>query len=190
MTKRQEEILDQAMDLMIQEGIKGLTMKKVADRMKFTEPAMYRHFKDKQDLVVALIGRIRMRYEAVVSKADSYLAPEEYFRALLCPLLEYLEKVRGVTILFLSESTYSHDDVVRKALLAFYSGMIWHVAEYLKEGRKRGLVREDVDEESGAVILVGMIQSLTIRFLLSGGELKIRDKCEDILNIFLRGVMS
>ncbi len=189
MSKRQEEILNQAMNLMIAEGIKGLTMKKVADRMKFTEPAMYRHFKDKQDLVVALIGRIREGYEAVVSKADRSLAPKEYFRELLCPLLEYLEKVRGVTILFLSESTYSHDDVVRKALLAFYSGMIWHVAEYLKEARERGQVRGDIDEEAGAVILVGMVQSLTIRYLLSGGELRINEKCDEILNIFLQGVL-
>ena len=189
MTKRQEKILDQAMDLMIQEGIKGLTMKKVADRMKFTEPAMYRHFKDKQDMVVALIHRIRTGYEEVVSKADKTRDPREYFHAMVCSLLDYLEQVRGVTILFLSESTFSRDDEVRKALLAFYSGMIWHVAEYLKEARERGLVRGDVDEEAGAVILVGMIQSLTIRFLLSGGELKITDKCENILNIFLRGVL-
>lgn len=190
MGKRQNEILDQAMNLMITEGVKGLTMKKIADRMGFTEPALYRHFRDKQALVVALIARIREGYEAVVSAADSRLGPKEYFKELLCPLLDYLEKVRGVTILFLSESTYSHDDVVRKALLSFYSGMIWHVADYLKEARDNGFIREDVDEESGAVILVGMIQSLTIRFLLSGGELKIKDKCEDVLKIFLKGVLA
>ncbi len=190
MKKRQNEILDEAMDLVINEGIRSLTMKKIADRVGFTEPALYRHFRNKQDLVVALIARIRERYEAVVAAADSKLAPDEYFRVLLCPLLSYLESVKGVTILFLSESGYGRDDVVRKALLSFYTGMLANVSDYLSGAREAGQVRADVDPEAAAIVLVGMIQSLTIRFLLSGGVSRISEKCNEILTIFLRGVLA
>ncbi|NOY24051.1 MAG: TetR/AcrR family transcriptional regulator [Acidobacteria bacterium] len=189
MSKRREEVLDRAMELMISEGITGLTMKKVADRMGFSEPALYRHFLGKQDMVVALISRIRNRYEEMIPGVDSGLSPREYFRELLCPLLEYLEQVKGIPILFLSESTFNRDDVVRQALFALYTGMVKRISNYLEDAGKKGLVREDVDPEAGAVMLVGMIQSQTIRFLLSAGELKLTGKCDDILNIFLGGIL-
>ncbi len=190
MSKRRDEILNQAMALMIREGITGLTMKKIAGRVGFTEPALYRHFKDKRDLVVALIGRIRVRFEEVVSKVDGNLPPDQYFKALLCPLLAYLEEVRGITVLLLSESTFTRDDVVRAALFSFYGGMTHRVAQYLKEAQERKEVRKDLNPESGSIILVGIIQSLTIRFLLSEGELKIIDKCDEVLDIFLKGVVE
>ncbi|NOZ12666.1 MAG: TetR/AcrR family transcriptional regulator [Acidobacteria bacterium] len=190
MTKRQEEILDNAMKLMVNEGITGLTMKKVADRMKFSEPALYRHFLGKQDMVVALISRIRRRYEEMIPEVDSTLPPREYFRELLCPLLSYLEQVKGIPILFLSESTFNRDDVVRQALFDLYSGMVKRISNYLEDAAEKGLIRKDVDPEAGAVMLVGMVQSLTIRFLLSAGELKLTEKCDDILNIFLGGILA
>lgn len=189
MTQRQKQILDEAMTLVIEEGISNLTMKKVAERMGFSEPALYRHFKNKQDMVIELIERIRGKYESVIGEIDRGKSPETYLLDLLCPLLTYLEEVKGITILFLSESTYNRDDRVRRALFSFYSSMVRNIADYLKDLRERGEIRVDVDLDVAAVMLVGTVQSLTIRYILSDGQMRMADKCKEILRIFLRGVL-
>ncbi len=77
-TERKEAILDEAMKLIIENGLNELTMSKVAQRMGFSEPAMYRHFKNKQDLVISMIQRISGCFAEVSQKVDPDEAPEVF----------------------------------------------------------------------------------------------------------------
>src|SRR5262245_15570035 len=57
-TPRQDEILSRTLDLVREGGLANLTMKKVAERMGFTEPALYRHYPTKQALILGLLDRL------------------------------------------------------------------------------------------------------------------------------------
>ena len=50
----QEKILNAARDLFLQHGFDAVTMKKIADAIDYTPGALYVHFKDKRDLMLAL----------------------------------------------------------------------------------------------------------------------------------------
>ena len=50
-TKRQDEILDIALNLLADGGVKNLTMKRIAESIGVSEPAVYRHFKNKTEIV-------------------------------------------------------------------------------------------------------------------------------------------
>ena len=78
-TPRQAEILDRAAELVAESGLGNLTMKRVAERVGFTEPAIYRHFPGKQALVRAMIERFSGRLLGTIGAlaADRALAPQE-----------------------------------------------------------------------------------------------------------------
>ena len=46
-----QEILDAARDILVREGYDGLSMRKVAEQIKYSPTAIYLHFKDRDDLV-------------------------------------------------------------------------------------------------------------------------------------------
>lgn len=52
-----ERILTTAVDLARQEGWKNLSMRRIADELDYTTPALYYHFKSKDDLIVELQSR-------------------------------------------------------------------------------------------------------------------------------------
>ena len=54
-SKRQHEIIASAGKLLMEKGIKGLTTKNLAQEMGFSESALYRHFTNKEDIVVLLL---------------------------------------------------------------------------------------------------------------------------------------
>ncbi len=190
MSLRKQEILQEAMELIIREGIASLTMKGVAERVGFTETAMYRHFRGKRDLVISLIRLIRERFEGMFDHIPEGSPPEVFFREILCPILAYLEQVRGVTIQFLSESTYNRDELIRGELNDFLEGLIRRVKGYLEASRRKGSVRREIDCEAAAVLFTGILQSLTIRYLISGRTTDLEKGCEPVLDVFLRGVMA
>lgn len=55
MLKRKDKILISAIELLDQEGVYGLTTKKLAERQGVTEPALYRQYKSKKDIIAAII---------------------------------------------------------------------------------------------------------------------------------------
>ena len=54
-TTRQVEIIEASKYLIGKKGIQNLTIKNLAKKMSFSEPAIYRHFKDKTEILKALL---------------------------------------------------------------------------------------------------------------------------------------
>jgi AcrR family transcriptional regulator len=50
-------ILDEARSLFLGKGFAATSMQEIADAVGMTKPALYYHFKDKQDLLVAVLAR-------------------------------------------------------------------------------------------------------------------------------------
>jgi len=113
-TPRQEEILDRTFELVRESGLANLTMKKVADRMGFTEPALYRHFPNKQALVLGLLGRLESlllpEIEAAVARED--LPPVERLERIVLHHLGLILKTDGLPFLILTEASATGDEVV------------------------------------------------------------------------------
>jgi AcrR family transcriptional regulator len=113
-TPRQEEILDRTFELVRESGLANLTMKKVADRMGFTEPALYRHFPNKQALVLGLLGRLESlllpAIEAAAVRED--LPPVERLERIVVHHLGLILKTDGLPFLILAEASATGDEVV------------------------------------------------------------------------------
>lgn len=113
-TPRQEEILDRAFELVRESGLASLTMKKVAERVGFTEPAVYRHFPTKQALVLGLLGRLggMLLGPIRVMAADRELSPVERLTRILTHHLGLIIDTDGLPLLILAEAAAAGDEVV------------------------------------------------------------------------------
>lgn len=113
-TPRQEEILDRAFELVRESGLASLTMKKVAERVGFTEPAVYRHFPTKQALVLGLLGRLSglllLPIRAIA--AEGTLPPVERLSRILSHHLGLIIDTDGLPFLILAEASAAGDEVV------------------------------------------------------------------------------
>ena len=96
-TPRQAEILDRAAELVAEAGLANLTMKRVAERVGFTEPAIYRHYPGKSALLVAMIeplgGRLIVTMEGIAG--DRRLAPQERLLAMVRHHVALLRRREG-----------------------------------------------------------------------------------------------
>jgi AcrR family transcriptional regulator len=110
-TQRQAEILDRAAELVAESGLAQLTMKRLAERVGFTEPALYRHYPGKSALLVAMIERLGGRLLATMEEiaGDRRLAPQERLLAMVRHHVALLRATRGLPILILAEGLASGD---------------------------------------------------------------------------------
>ena len=189
-SNRREAVLDQAMELIIENGLSELTMSKVAGRMGFTEPAMYRHFRNKQDLVISMIRRLSGCFEEIFQQFDLGEPPNVLLPRYFETLLRYLEEVRGVTLLFLSESAFNRDPEIREELLVMFRGQTGRITSYRERAAARNEIRPDVDPAAAALVFMGTIQALTTRFLLTSGTAGSEESNRPVIDVFLKGVVE
>lgn len=52
---RKEQILSETLDLIMNNGLAGATMTRIAAQVGITEPALYRHFKNRKELMLAAL---------------------------------------------------------------------------------------------------------------------------------------
>ena len=57
---RKAQIIQSAVGLMTEEGMAGATTARIAKQVGVTEPALYRHFKNKQAILLAALDDISM----------------------------------------------------------------------------------------------------------------------------------
>lgn len=73
--QREELLLDVAQGLLVQNGYVGLTMDRVAAATEYSKGTIYQHFRNKEDLIAALLARFgRVRVE-LFSRAATWPGP-------------------------------------------------------------------------------------------------------------------
>ncbi len=65
---RQLEIIEATGKILTQSGINGLTIKRLADEMNFSESAIYRHFESKEDIILTLLKYLTQNISAILDK--------------------------------------------------------------------------------------------------------------------------
>ena len=55
LTERQQQIVNISIDLIAGQGIQNLTIKNISKEVGFSEPAIYRHFDSKYDIIMAML---------------------------------------------------------------------------------------------------------------------------------------
>ena len=80
-------ILDAAQQLLLDEGIEGFTMRKLARRCGYTAPTIYHYFGDKQGLLDTLLERLSNQLltelEAVPPREDPLAVLRDHFHAIV-----------------------------------------------------------------------------------------------------------
>ena len=55
LTDRQKEIIEVSLNLIAGKGIQGLTIKNISKEIGISEPAIYRHYENKIQILIALL---------------------------------------------------------------------------------------------------------------------------------------
>ena len=63
MTERQKEIISVSLNIIVNEGIQALTIKNLARNIGISEPAIYRHYENKVQILTAILDYFRDNVE-------------------------------------------------------------------------------------------------------------------------------
>jgi AcrR family transcriptional regulator len=163
---------------MAEKGIEGASLDAICARAGFTRGAFYVHFKDRDDLVVAVVERhLKSFFDQVIAAND---APEDLERTIgqyvstvvaMAPTLRNRREWRFHHTL----AACARSPVLRERYASLQHEAMARVKRAAEAGQREGTIRRDVTPEAIAEILVVLTMGIDamfdagIKFDLLGG---------------------
>lgn len=109
MNDLKDRISQTAQELFLTEGVEGISMRKIAERVGVTATAIYRHFRDKEEVLEEIINSGLATLSAYLAPALKADQPYQRLRRLIDAYLRFaLEQPRYFDLAFMVPGRSSH----------------------------------------------------------------------------------
>jgi AcrR family transcriptional regulator len=173
-------ILQAALELMAEQGVRDLRMDEVADRAGVGKATIYRRYRSKEELVAATIATL---VSTTITLPDTGSTRTDLLSLMRSAVALYSGSVEAALMPSLVDAMSRDPDLARTVREAFLAGRRAALREVLERGVERGDLRADFDRELALDVLGG---PLFYRLLITGGPID-EQLAEDVADLVLAG---
>lgn len=144
-SERQLEIIEAAGRILTSSGVSGLTIKNIAAEMKFSEGAIYRHFKSKEDIIIAMLNYLAQTMDSrLTGTLATELSVEEKFIALFRNQFSFFKKNPHFVVAVFSDGLMEASQSINETILKIMDVKLKHLYSVLAEGQKKGVFTKSI----------------------------------------------
>lgn len=186
-TARQEEILDAALDIIARHGIQRMTIKNLARAVKVSEPALYRHFKSKFDILMTILTRYRNNLQELFERSGhETVSPVDAIESFYTGMFKSFERQPALSIVIFSEDLFRYDRRLSQEVTSIIKLTHDRIYGILRECVRLGEVRSDVPVKQLAWMVMGTMRLLITRWRISGYRLRLVKEGRDSFALISR----
>ncbi|MCD6453740.1 MAG: TetR/AcrR family transcriptional regulator [Candidatus Aminicenantes bacterium] len=183
LSKRQKEIVEAALKLISEGGIQALTMKNLANVLGITEPALYRHFENKHDILLNVLLYFKEETESIFSDImKSDLSPIEKIKQFFVKHFEKFTSNPAIAVILFSEGIFQLDERLLHNVKALMNFSAEKLTEMIREGQRTKTIREDIPAEELTLILMGTLRLQVLKWRLKFFSFDLNEEGKKIWN--------
>lgn len=168
LSERQREIIEVSGKILINKGIKGLTTKNLALEMGFTESAIYRHFKTKEDIIVHLLNVLYLDIESRLGEImNEPITSSEKIKRVFKSQYRFFQQHPHFTIAILSEGLFDESKRIHNAVMKIIGLKSSLINQIIMQGCKSNEFTRKIDQEDMIHILMGTFRLQLLKWKFS-----------------------
>lgn len=167
-SKRQQEIIESAGKLLMEKGIKGLTTKNLAIEMEFSESALYRHFKNKEDIVVLLLdylgNNIKERLDIILEKESNSV---DKLQKLFNSQFQFFGHNPHFVVAILSEGLFDESEKINQTIMKIITYKTQLITEIIEQGKQNNEITTEIETQDIVHIIIGTFRMMMLKWKFS-----------------------
>jgi AcrR family transcriptional regulator len=188
---RRKQIAEVALKIVAEEGLSSVTVRRVADAVGTSATALYRHFKNKADILrVVLEEHHEVHMENIRKARAEATSPLDAMRLLYSMIMEYLENYRALPIIFVSDLVWFKDIRLKNLKMHHHTCMRNAMVDIITQGQVIGEIRNDIAAEEIFVNYLGMIAMPAMLITRDIDEVNIKRQHDANWKLFAKAVHS
>jgi len=170
-SKRQIEIIIAATKLIGEKGLQNLTTKNLAAKMGFSEPAIYRHFKDKTEILKSVLFYYKETLKDGLSKIiQAETTGIGKIKGMIDFQFNHFTKYPAVIMVIFAETSFQYDKELSRVVMEIMAQKKTMVGRIIQSGQKQGNIRDDIDSDQLTNVIMGSMRLTVLRWRLSDFE--------------------
>lgn len=185
-SKRQQEIIEAAGKILTTSGVHGLTTKNLAAEMQFSESALYRHFKNKSQIIETMLAylecNIDLRLQEVITKNNT---AEENFRAIFTSQFKFFKKNPHFVVAVFSDGLMEESQEINSVIKKIMAVKYKHLMKIIKKGQHQGVFNQDIDTDQLIHLVIGTFRLLMFKWRIDNFKFDINKQGQQTIETLL-----
>ena len=164
--ERQASIIDEAIKIIHEMGYQSFSIRELASRVGISEPALYRHFLNKEDIVLGILGRFGEFDAKLFNEVKLKEKPVEKIKCFVQYHFNFLEKKPGMTSIVFAEDIFNQSSLIREKVLLIMGKRKRILRAIIDEAKLNNQVI-DLETDEILTVILGVIRLAVLEWRLS-----------------------
>jgi TetR/AcrR family transcriptional regulator, fatty acid metabolism regulator protein len=187
--KRKDRVIIDAIDLLDEQGIQGLTTKEIARREGISEPAIYKQFDSKKEIILAIMDK-SSAFNVLIS--NTILEQKmSFFDALLYfteSITTYYQNYPQIITVMFSFDVFKYDPDTNSKMQKTVNDNYDFIKTLIKKGIETGELDSKTESEGLAEIIPGILWSAIWRWKITGCKYDLKETVMKSIKWIIRSI--
>ncbi len=162
-SKKQLNLINISLDIILKEGIQSLTIKNLSTRAGVTEPAIYRHFKSKFDILYSLLDFFEKHSDIFLENIeDNQSVGLEKLKIFFLTHCKRFNEKKAFAIIMFSEEIFINNNELENKLFQIIAKQKKVLLSIIRKSQENNLITSAIPQEHIFTLIIG-----SLRFLVS-----------------------
>jgi len=158
-SERQQQIIDEAVNLIDEKGIQGLTIKNLSKKIGISEPALYRHFDSKTDILLSILKDFKEMAIILGNVLDKMEGTTlEKINLMFSSLLELFSETPSMVSVIFSEEIFKNEKILKDGIIEIMNLHAQTLEKIIESGQADNTIRNDIDKNHLSLMVMGSIR--------------------------------
>ncbi|MGD9899360.1 MAG: TetR/AcrR family transcriptional regulator [Calditrichaceae bacterium] len=161
--ERKRQIIDQAMQIIHDQGYPALSIRELAKKVGISEPAIYRHFTNKEEILNGILDRMLIFGNMLNEKLDEFDTAKERIMQLIMLQLRFLENHPELTAVLFYDEIFDPQPSLGEKLQLFRNSRFLILESLINQAKSEGTV-VNVRTQDLIVVILGIISMIILEW--------------------------
>jgi AcrR family transcriptional regulator len=165
---RKESIILSAIEIIDEFGIHELALREISFRQGISEAALYRHFKSKEEIVLAVFDYYS-RFDTSIMNTirDNQMKGKQGIIFFIKSLVDTYEAHSAMTSLALSFEILMKNDLVVQKVKEIFNSRSNFITSLIDEGQELGIISKIFNSEDLSDTIIGIERTITLKWRMN-----------------------
>lgn len=186
-TARQLEIVEAALELIAEKGIQGFTIKNLSKKIGVTEPAIYRHFENKVEILIAILNTFKENTSKLFqNELNNDLRPIEKISHLFNKHFETFTANPSLVSVIFSEEVFRNEPQLIEKIVEVIEKNGEILREIIGNGQQLGEIRKDIPANHLAIMTMGSLRLFVKHWQFADKQFSLQEAGQPLVNSIIK----
>jgi len=183
---RREGIIISTIEAINEVGLQNLSSKIIAKHEGVSEGTIFRHFKNKTEIMIAVLDHFSQFDNAIIeTSANMRLSPIETIKYFVFAYAEYYENYPAITALVQAYDSLMCDPELSEKVKTIITKRSDFIHDTIEDAKKNGTIKANTNSDLLENLITGGSKEICLKWRLSKFTFSIKDRTNTMINMLL-----